>query len=147
MQLTELIDGLREFLRLEELEPDNDGVYSIVFDDGLDVEILALTDRLMLIRSTVADLPEDKEQHEAFLRQQLQQNLPTLHTQNGSLSLDLKQKVLWLHRVARIDQLDVRQLCELVEDFVNTIEWWRQVEQPAASPMMGSAFPFNMIRP
>ncbi len=147
MTLSELIHGLCEYLRIEPLEPDAGGVYEIVFDDGLDVEILPLTGSQLLIRGLIADVPEDKDQQEEFFRTHLQNNLLNLQGQTCSLSLDRERGAIWLYRMARTDRIDVRQFCELVNELVNTLEWWHNLEGTNTAISPAAMMPFNMIRP
>jgi len=136
---------------MEMLEPDRDGVYAIVFDGGLDVEFVSLTDKLLLVRSAVADVPEDRDAREDFFRTHLQQNLLALRDQTATLSLDSEKGVLWLHRTAALDRSDFRAFCDLLEDFVNTVEWWQNLERrnlnSYGAPASALAMPYNMLRP
>ena len=149
MKHSELIAGLCELLRIGQLEPDSAGVYAIVFDDGLDVELLALSDSLLLVRSSVADLPDEDDRHEEFYRTHLQHNLLVLRDQTTVLSLDRESKKVWLHRVVPTKQTDVRFFCDQIEDFVNTIEWWRNWESQAQAQVTRAPqmTPYNMLRP
>ena len=147
MALAELVAGLCEHLRIEPIEADARGVYEIVFDDGLDVEILPLTETQFLVRANIAAVPEEKEQREDFYRTHLQHNLLQLHGQSCSLSLDSEAGVIWLHEMARTDRVDVRAFCEMINAFVNTLEWWRNLENTQQQVSPAAMMPFNMIRP
>ena len=147
MALADLIAGLCEYLRIEPLEPDANGTYEIVFDDGLDVEILPLTETQLLVRANIAEVPEDKNQREEFFRTHLQHNLLQLQGQHCSLSLDGEAGVIWLQQMARADRVDVRAFCEMLNAFVNTLEWWRNLENTPTTVSPADMMQFNMLRP
>lgn len=147
MALAELVAGLCEYLRIEPIEADAQGVYEIIFDERLDIEILALTGTQMLVRAKIADVPPEQEQREEFYRTHLQHNLLNLQGQSCSLSLDSEAGVIWLHQLARMDQIDVRGFCELINAFVNTLEWWRNLENTQQQVSPATMMPFNIIRP
>ncbi|MCG8652137.1 MAG: CesT family type III secretion system chaperone [Pirellulales bacterium] len=149
MKPLELIDGLRRYLQISRLEPDHNGVYTIVFDDGLDIDFIALNDNLLLIRSSIAGVPEDPGEHASFYRDLLQANLRFLRDQTASLSFDEESNQVWLGRTIAVRQQDLSGFCDLVEDFVNTLQWWRGVASQEAVPVqMPADFrSFNMLRP
>ena len=147
MGLPELVNGLCEHLSIEPLEPDARGVFEVVFDEGLDVEIVPLTATQLLVRSQIADVPKDKDQHESFFREHLRHNLLNLQGQNCSLSLDAETGVIWLYQMARSDRTNVREFCSLINTFVNPLEWWRNLENSQTTVSPAEMLPFNMIRP
>ena len=147
MGLPELVNGLCEHLRIEPLEPDAQGVYEVVFDEGLDVEIVPLTATQMLVRSQIAEVPQEKDQQESFFREHLQHNLLNLQGQECSLSLDSEAGIVWLFQMARSDRIDVREFCSLINTFVNTLEWWRNLETTEATTTPMSMMPMNILRP
>lgn len=147
MTPSRLIDGLRDFLRMETLDPDADGVSAIVFDDGLEVELLALSDKLLLLRANIADIPDEEDAREEFYKRQLQYNLLALRDQSASLSLDSNAGRIRLHRVISCDRIETREFYNVVEDFVNTLEWWRNLERQDAGRAAPSYMPHNMLRP
>lgn len=149
MKPVDLIEGLRDYLGMSQLEPDSKGAYTIVFDEGLDVEFLALNDKLLLVRSTVADVPEEEDECESFFRNLLHHNLLFLREQTATLSLEDDAAVVWLARTVVAAQQDVTDFCELVEDFVNTLQWWRSItpQSSAVSSTQVEWLPLNMLRP
>lgn len=143
MTLASLMEELRQTLRLQSLTPDADGVYSLVFDEGLDLEILGLGTSHLLVRSKLFDVPTDDQERELFLRDHLQHNLARLQQQSAVLSLDEPGRQLWLAASHRIDSLSPREFGERIEQFVNSLDWWRRLTAPAPS----SLFHVNMLRP
>ena len=148
MKPADLVEGLRDYLSMSRLEPDSGGVFTIVFDDGLDVEFLALNDKLLLVRSRVADVPDAEIEHEAFYCDLLKHNLIFLREQTAVLSLDDEAGKVWLSRTASVDDVHVAGFCELIEDFVNTLQWWRQfAARETAAPAAARFSALNMLRP
>ena len=141
MQITELISALCQHLQLDSLEPNEEGVYELTFDDGLDIEILSFHNNLLL-RSSVGDFPEDTGQQEDFLRRLLNRSLPRLKDQYASLSIDEQQQRVWVYHSRPLNSLDIHRFCELVEQFVNAVAWWAEFESNAAP--MG---PMTMLPP
>ena len=124
MKLSDLITGLRDQLELDALEPDEDGVYGIVFDEGLDIEIVSLTTNIILLRSYLVEVPSNEHERDAFYQGFLKHNLAALRDQWASLSLDSEASCLWLASRHRLDQIDLRTFIERFEGFVNTVAWW-----------------------
>ncbi|MEM1305516.1 MAG: CesT family type III secretion system chaperone [Planctomycetota bacterium] len=144
MKRQQFFDAIRDDLQLGELTPDDAGVYTIVFDGDLEIELLPLSDSRVLLRAWVATLPDDQQAHEAFLRGLLNRNLGCLQSQQAALALDGETGRVWLHRPLDTQPLDDRSAVAAVGDFVNTTEWWKQAET-SASPLDG--LPFSMLRP
>ena len=148
MHHAELLDGLCRTLHIDSLEPDADGVYAIVFDRGLDIEIVPLSDRQILLRSSLSHLPEDEDEREEFFRSRLQRNLLMLREQTASLSFDPDSQRLWLHRVVESNRIDLPGFLTAVEDFVNTLEWWQSFESASQRDAeYRMEMPYTMLRP
>lgn len=147
MSLSEKINGLCEYLRIEAIPPDARGIYEIVFDDDLELEVLSLGTSLALVRAQIGELPEEKLAQESYLQKILQNNLLNLQSEFNSVSLETSTRKIWLARTMRIDSIDSRDFCSLINSFVNTLEWWKSVESPEAAISPMTSFPMNMIRP
>ncbi|MEO1525626.1 MAG: CesT family type III secretion system chaperone [Planctomycetota bacterium] len=126
MKLHDFIAAIRDELQLDSLEADDEGVYGIVFDDGLDVEIIALTSNDILLRSRLADLPTDEAEQDSLCDGLLKHNLAALRDQWASLSLDWDSGCFWLASRHRLDQVDLRGFFERLEGFVNSVAWWEK---------------------
>lgn len=156
MKLPDLITGLCQELEIDSLEPDDQGVYGIVFDDGLDIEIVSLISNFIILRSRLADLPKEEHERDAFYQGFLKHNLAALRDQWASLSLDTDASCLWLASRHRLDQLDLRGFIERFEDFINTVAWWQKyrtysqggsVNDYSNNQGMLDGMPMNFIRP
>ncbi|MEM7477726.1 MAG: CesT family type III secretion system chaperone [Planctomycetota bacterium] len=126
MRINQLIDGLRADLRLDSLDPDEDGIYSIVFDEGLAIEILVLGGNHLLIRSRLDELPADERESESVVFEYLRHNLAALREQIGTLSIDREADCIWLAETVAADQLRIQELLEILEGFVNSVAWWQR---------------------
>ncbi|MBI1247931.1 hypothetical protein GC197_08845 [bacterium] len=147
MSLSELINGLCEYLRIEPIPPDARGIYEIVFDEDLDLEVLSLGTSLILVRAQIGTLPDEETQQQPYLQDVLRNNLLNLKSEFNSVSLETSSGKLWLYRSTRIDQMDTREFSSLINAFVNTLEWWKSLDNNNSVDMPTSSLPFNMIRP
>lgn len=147
--LEQLMNGLCEYLNIEPLQPE-DGVYEIVFDDGMPVEILALSGTQILIRSQLLVLPENQDEWEPILSRCLNDNLLVLREQSSTMSLDAEAGVLWLYRTTHARRTTVQQFCEALSEFTVTQEWWSQRNDASGrdgSGPMGAVMPQMFLRP
>lgn len=143
MKLQEFIDATCESLELSGLTPDTEGNYVIVFDGTVEIEIVPKSGTRLILRSRLASIPDDPQEHEAFLRSNLQRNLANLHSQQGALTIDHDAGCLWMYRQVDIQSLDPTIVADLVEDFVNLSDWWSQSDS-SHSPVLT---PMGMLRP
>ena len=146
--LSNLITSLCEFLSVDGIESDSDGVFDIVFDGGLNVSFAALSRSQVLIRSELATLPVDADERETVLRDYLQANMLLLKDQQNSLSLDTEAGKIWLYRIVLADRISVHDFSELLSVFVVTLEWWQgRGPSSIASTSAMDLMPHNFIRP
>ena len=143
MKLQEFINAICESLKLSSLTPDADGNFSIVFDGNLEIEIVPKSETRLLLRSRLASLPDDAQEHEVFFRSHLQRNMANLHEQLGAITIDGDAGCLWIYRPVDIQSLDSSSVAELIEDFVNLADWWSQSDS-SYSPVLT---PMGMMRP
>lgn len=127
----------------------SDGVYEIVFDGGLHVEVVELTGSQFVIRSELAQLPDDKNDWRPVLSEYLSGNLLLLREQSNVLSLDQNTGTIYLHRMLRSNEVSVYEFCEIVSQFVTTLEWWnnRSTSSDATTVSAFDLMPQNFIRP
>lgn len=152
MNVQQLIDGLLGELNLVSLDPDEEGAYEIVFDDGLELQLLTIGGAHLLLRSRLAALPQREDEREAFILEYMRHNLAGLRDQSASLSLDREEQCIWLAQTHHANQLTVQQLCDSLEEFVNALAWWKmfQSHREGKASIRQDAFAFgtmNMIRP
>lgn len=146
--LKDLFNGLCEFLNIDPIEPRDDGSYEIVFDDGLAVEMRAITGSHLLIRSSITELPDDPDDWDTCLREHLQGNMLLLREQSNSLSLDYESRTIWLYRTVRSDEIKQYEFNELVGEFVTTLEWWKnRGNQSSGMTSAMDLMPQHFIRP
>ncbi|MEM0926054.1 MAG: CesT family type III secretion system chaperone [Planctomycetota bacterium] len=152
MKVQQLIDGLLNELHLVSLTPDEKGIYEIVFDDGLELQLLTIGGSHLLLRSRLTQLPQREEEQEAVILDYLRHNLAGLRDQTASLSLDRNEQCIWLAQTHRADRLTVLQLCDSLENFVNSLAWWQmfRTHREGKAAIRQDAFAFgatHLIRP
>jgi hypothetical protein len=144
VKLTDLMAELARSLGMDELEPDDDGVYAIVFDGNLEIEILPMGQSRFLLRSKLPAVPADDEERTSLLKSCLQRSLAYLREAPAAVTFDKETNRLCLYRAADAGALDGRSALELVESFVNLAEMWsRFAPEPKATGF--GALPFNMM--
>ncbi len=141
-----LIRSVVEKLGVEGAEPDSSGAYEIVFDGNLDLQILPLEGSHILVRSRLGSVPAEFPADRDYLSSVLGRNLANLRRQSEIVALDREKREVWLYRLvrSRADRNDDAALMAVLEEFVDSLEWWRSsVEErsPAASS------PFQFLRP
>lgn len=141
----QLIAAVAERLGLGTLAPDDGGAYEVVFDGELDLQFVPLEGSLLLIRSRLSSLPPDPAQQAPVLRKLLNWNLAKLREQRELLTIDRTNREVWLYRLVRSDKTDQAALCSLLEEFLNSLEWWRTSESAQAQP--AAALPMTLLRP
>ncbi|MCA8996310.1 MAG: type III secretion system chaperone [Planctomycetaceae bacterium] len=129
------LDALRQELNLGDWEPNSEGIYEIVFDDGLEVQFQSIGDRRLILKSRLEVAPEDPASRESFIRDTLKRSLEKIRRSAGIVTIERSNRTLWLYRQLRTDQLDDAAFFAAIEEFLVTLEWWLQVGQsgPQAS--------------
>lgn len=123
--LDTFIKELSQELELTEpLVADVPGVYALPLDEGLSIMISANSNnRGMQLACTLGPAPMNKE--EDFFTQAMLGNLFGQGTKNGVLGLSEDGKMMTLSRTIYYD-IDYRQFREIVEDFINSVDFWRE---------------------
>lgn len=136
MSLADSIARLAQQLGVGPLEPDAEGAWPLVFDGQLDLQLLPLEGSALLVRSRLAVCPEDPAARERQLRTVLHRNLASLRRQSEIVSMDASRRELWLYRIIRMraDKTEDSALLEVLEEFLNSLEWWRDLAADAAPP-------------
>lgn len=146
--LPDLISGLCDYLDIPLVEANSRGLYEFVFDGGLFVEVLSLSRSQFLIRSELAQLPEDGREQQSMLEKFLRHNLLLLREQANSVSLEESTGKIWLYRMGNTGRVDIPQYCEMLSEFLVALEWWQgrnaaDSDLPTAIDLM----PHQFIRP
>jgi hypothetical protein len=144
MKLPDLIAELARSLNMDELTPDDDGAYAIVFDGDLEVEILPMGQTRFLLRYKLPAVPADETERESLVKSCLQRSLAYLREAPAAVTFDEATNRLWLYRAADAGALDPRGAVELLESFVNLAEMWSRFAPEPKSTGFG-AMPFNMM--
>lgn len=97
------------------------GVYEIPLEEGTDVKLSVLPEGFLL-SCEVIEVPS--ERLEAFYTEAMLANLLGQGTKGAVLGLNLAGNLLTLTRAVEYN-VDYKDFKELVEDFLNTVDFWR----------------------
>jgi hypothetical protein len=124
MQLSKLVEGLQKEWELSQpLRQDIPSVYTVPLDTGLSFTISAYSQGGVWLQSTIAEAP-DKNLEEVYT-QLLLGNLFGQGTKGALLGLNENGTQLTLSRTIGYD-IDFQEFKDSVEDFINTIDFWRE---------------------
>jgi hypothetical protein len=143
-KLTEFVAELARSIGMDELTPDDEGVYAIVFDGNLEIEVFPMGQSRFLLRYKLPAVPADDEERTSLLKSCLQRSLAYLRESPAAVTFDSASNRLWLYRAADAGALDARSGLELLEGFVNLAEMWSRFTPEPKSTGFG-AMPFNMM--
>ena len=144
MKAVELVQQLAEQVQLPSLAPNADGIYEIAFDGNLDLEFEIVSVNQLIVRARLESLPDDQDDRAKMTREYLQRNLAHLSHQDQVVALDRLGGLFWIYRLVKTDSMDVRGFCAIVEEFLNSLEWWRQTSSTTSST---PTWAFPMLRP
>lgn len=126
MELEDFIRVFSERMNLGSLEPDKEGSYTFVFDDHLSVRCFSAGKEAILLNGTIGEFPEDEIKAEEQLRRILKLNLARMKTQKEVLAFAPETRELICYLKTKIKELTADDFMDLVENFVNTFEFWTQ---------------------
>lgn len=125
MTLQHLAEAQAERLGMPGIEPDADGAFTFAFEEGLVVSFLQEGDHSFYLRGEVGSLPTTGDT-EAALRRLLQLNFVRIQQQKAFLSVNPEQNLVFLHERLEETQLSVDDAIQAMEQFLNTLEFWRK---------------------
>ena len=127
MELQDAIRTLAEELHLPEIAPDDDGIYTVVFDGELAVEIVPWDDSTVLLRTPLEALPVgDPDKEKLMLQRVMQFSLARLRGRRTTTSLDAPSNRLLLTRTLALSSLRPFEFSAAIEDFVNDLDMWQR---------------------
>jgi hypothetical protein len=141
-----LIESVLNRLGVEGVTPGVEGEYEIVFDNNLDLQILPLEGSLILVRAKLGTVPGEFPADRDFLSSLLGRNLANLRRQSEIVAMDRTDRIVWLYRLVRVraDRTDDAALLSVLEEFLDTLEWWRATADERPAPVSS---PFQFLRP
>lgn len=110
------------------LASETPGSYVLPLKDNLSIQMTELPSQGFILKCAFAPSPKEKE--ELFYTQAMLANLFGQGTHEGILGLNGEGTQLTLTRVVDY-QADYKEFKEILEDFINTIDLWRE---EAANP-------------
>lgn len=113
------------------LKTDIPGIYRLPLDSGLIIHISEIP-RGFALSATIADAPNENE--ETFYENTMHANLFGEGTEGNILGLDESGKLLTLSREV-YEQIDYRQFSEIIEDFINALDYWSAEARKLTHPL------------
>jgi hypothetical protein len=143
VELRDLIGVFSERMGLGSLDPDKDGAYTVVFDDRLSVRCLPAGKDEIILSGAIGEIPEDERKAEEHLKKVLKFNLSRMKIQKEVLAFVPETRELICYLKARMNELTGDDFMELMENFLNTFEFWTESAKdvPATAPQ------FFLLRP
>lgn len=124
--LDEFMKKLSEEMEIDEpITPEMSGVYLLPLDETSQV-VINKTDAGLSFTTIVADCPTIKRAE--FLQMLMEANLFGQGTGHAILGLDNKGKKITLSLHIGHD-INYKQFTEMLEDFINSIDFWREEAQ------------------
>lgn len=99
------------------------GNYTLPLDENLEIKINSLPAGFLLL-CNVATLPQ--ENREALFMQMLHGNLFGLGTKGAVLGINNEENQLTLSQAVEYT-LDYKEFKDTIEDFINTVDYWREI--------------------
>jgi hypothetical protein len=125
MDLTTVLEGFAERLDLGAVAADEDGVYRLVFDDVLEVEVVPRGTTHVRIQGVVGDDPTDLPGGDQALEELLRVNLARLRRRGEVLSFDKGSRKLVLSRLVVLDGLNAERFSVMIEEFLDSLSLCR----------------------
>ncbi|MDR2721095.1 MAG: CesT family type III secretion system chaperone [Puniceicoccales bacterium] len=124
MTWEDTIGILSEFLMVEHWDREEDGAYSIVIDDAIDINFIPLSSMYLIFQGCIGETLPTNNSAEAKLRQLLQWNFARIIDNNDVLSIDQKSRRISIIRKIFLDKLSVDSLLDHIESFVRNVDFW-----------------------
>ena len=122
-----LPDWIKEFEKEMEMEGmmirDEQGIYTLPLEEDLEIKISPLGEGFLL-NSDLGPFP--KNTTESFYMQALMGNLLGQGTRNAVLGISRNENRLTLSQALEYT-VDYKEFKEFIEDFINTVDYWRSV--------------------
>ncbi|MDR3274025.1 MAG: CesT family type III secretion system chaperone [Puniceicoccales bacterium] len=120
----EIIGVLSEFLMVEHWDKEDDGSYSVVIDDTIDISFIPASKTHIIFQGCIGEPLPTNNSAEAKLRQLLQWNFARIEDNNDILSVDQKLRRISIVRKILLDKLTIDSLLDHVESFVRNVDFW-----------------------
>jgi len=144
MKSDQLLCELGLIIGLPDLKFNEEGCACLVFDGRTEVNIESDADTGAL--QIYADLcPLPAEGREALYLTLLEANMFGMKTLGSTLAVDSVQHVVVLCRTLSADSMGAQEFSSFIEDFVNSVELWR--EQLQSAPVQPDEQPDQFMQP
>jgi hypothetical protein len=115
---------LSEFLMVENWDREEDGAYSVVIDDAIDINFIPFSSTHIVFQGCFGEPLPTNNSAEAKLKQLLQWNFARIMDNNDILSVDQKSHKIAIVRKILLDKLSINSLLDHVESFVRNVDFW-----------------------
>ncbi|MDR2436151.1 MAG: CesT family type III secretion system chaperone [Puniceicoccales bacterium] len=124
MTWEDTIGVLSEFLMVERWDREEDGAYSIVIDDAIDINFIPSSSMHIVFQGCFGEPLPTNNSAEAKLKQLLQWNFARIADNNDILSVDQKSRKISIVRKILLEKLSIDSLLDHVESFVRNVDFW-----------------------
>lgn len=143
MRFETLLIKFCKFMDLDANDCQKDNRYEFTFDDHLTVNCIPDGENRLIMYGTAGRVPESARETADVLKNLLQINLVRMKHQKEILSIDLDVGEIVLYNRVTINDLTVEEFEEIMEHFINNLEFWCD----SAGERPPSAQPFPMMFP
>lgn len=134
--LKDVINDIAKGLKIEVPQPDDDGEYTLVFDDNLEVYLFSLKQNSLILTSVISEELPNTTETENFLKKILQINFIRLKDHEEVLTWDPDFSLIILSKEIPFSNLSEKPILEHLEKFLNSLEFWQStISQGANSPI------------
>lgn len=123
--LKDVINDIAKGLKIKAPEPDENGEYTFVFDDKLEVSIFSLKKNSLTLKAIVSDELADTPETENLLKKILQINFIRLKEYEEVLTWDPDFYAIILTKEIPFSNLSEKPILEHLEKFLNSLEFWQ----------------------
>ncbi|MDR0595212.1 MAG: CesT family type III secretion system chaperone [Puniceicoccales bacterium] len=120
----EIVNVLSEFLMVEHWNGGDDGSYSVVIDDVIDVNFIPVSKTYIIFQGCMGKALPANNSTEAKLKRLLQWNFARIKDNNDVLSVDQRSRRISIVRKILLEKLTVDSLLDHVESFVRNVDFW-----------------------
>ncbi|MEW4486742.1 CesT family type III secretion system chaperone [Thalassoglobus sp. JC818] len=144
--LDTVFQHLSETLGIDDLIPEEDGRYRMQFDQQLDVSIRIDGRSTVILESALGPVPDDEMRAEHLLKQVLGRSLLHFRRCRDVVCYEPESEQIVLQRSFNLDDISISGFHEQLEEFLNTLEPWRNLIKESDSPSIAS-MPLQFVTP
>ncbi len=141
-ELEKLMGALAEETGAPPFRKNEDGGYSLVFDDLPEVGFHPLAGKRILVKARVSGVPEKGTDRDRLFKEILRVNLAGAGAREAVLSFDPASGVLGLHYEIPGQGMSGQDFRDMVQGFVNSLDFWcRTIQERLNTEPAGHVWP------